>query len=372
MSAVALHHFGQRYCPHGPPYAYPLLLLFLLSMSTTHTTFVAATNLHRNVAEARLEQPASPSKPEPLCRVARLSRETVGTGFHRDLRTNFTLLCSALSSKNSSSLSLWLLLEEKFSADLFVDLFQVREMERLFSGPSVEVLRQYDLEKAVSHPAATSNLVLVRSPPLSLSPGEGSVLRLESGESENFRAELNTVMESSEDMYQLNCSIALPIHLRYQLPQLSSPSFPTSAHPQEEDGYHSFLIFPPLRLFYFFVPQNEEHNTHLHPNLSSIFANVANGEEEKSGDISDDEVRFVEKRLADDGWKEAWRCVSTLEEEKEEENGSKQNEKGDKGLRVTVRVPVGRKEERPFVEGVTLLVTTLAASCLFVLMWWHR
>ncbi|KAL6047515.1 hypothetical protein QOT17_021591 [Balamuthia mandrillaris] len=366
MSAT-LHHFGQRFCPHGPPYTFPLLLLFLLSMLTSHSTFVAATNLHRNAAEAH------PSKPEPSCRVARLSRETVGTGFHRDLRTNFTLLCSALSSKKSSSLSLWLLLEEKFSADLFVDLFQVREMERLFSGPSVEVLRQYDLEKAASHPAATSNLVLVRSPPLSLSPGEGeSVLRLESGERENFRAELNTVVENSEDAYQLHGSIALPIHLRYQPPQLSSPSFPTSAHPQEEDGYHSFLISPPLRLFYFFVPQNEEHNTHLHPNLSSIFAKVANEEEEKSGDISDDEVRVVEKRLLDDGWKEAWRSVSTREEEKGEENGSKQNEKGDEGLRVTVRVPVGRKEERPFVEGVTLLVTTLAASCLFGLMWWHR
>ncbi len=81
------------------------------------------------------------------------SRHLDKAGFHREIITNLTL---------KSSASCKVMLVEALSELVFVDIYQVEEIQR-FGGPQVLLYEEFDLEKPSSHPDATQNIVLVLS-----------------------------------------------------------------------------------------------------------------------------------------------------------------------------------------------------------------
>ncbi len=95
----------------------------------------------------------SVSHPANGVTLTKFSRHLDKAGFHREVITNLTL---------KSSASCKVMLVEALSELVFVDIYQVEEIQR-FGGPQVLLYEEFDLEKPSSHPDATQNIVLVLS-----------------------------------------------------------------------------------------------------------------------------------------------------------------------------------------------------------------
>lgn len=233
-----------------------------------------------------------------------ISRILTNPGFHRELTTEITLEDEHRVKIIKDHTNCTLMLLETFSEGVYVDEYEVGNLERLGSGNHVHFFNQVDVEKPAYF--SSKNVVLV----------------------------YHSFQPQNSDRQVFN--ITIPVHFRYQLPSS------TSTH-------RRVYINSPL----VYISCNGKVTNH--PPMQGTTDSTDNSACDHNKNNQDEDHSQCHNHESDSpstfshyaGWTRLL---------------PREDQKGGSGLRIIVEIPVGQRQLEWIVTGTTLLVTMVGAG----------
>lgn len=161
-----------------------VLQIFSIPQSLCKESNIYQTHLIHSSLKSFLKEQNYPSSKECSGNVE-MERRFLKKGFHRDLETSFQLIKYPDGKPSSCKFGYWLLVEE-FPPEVFLDRYQLGELERLHLVNHHVITAEMDLEKPAYHPNITFSYV-------------GIVFSQASGQNNTW-------------------NFSIPVHFRYQKP----------------------------------------------------------------------------------------------------------------------------------------------------------